>query len=109
MMTSWMLNFVLAYKDSSSGMDQHIPSISFTFRTWTVVDGVFNLIGLIPVVILSVLIEKWKIQNLTEARTQFFFFYRMCGVLLLLKSIWIFVGSFMFLSFDYDETTDLLS
>lgn len=33
----------------------------------------------------------------------------MCGVLLLLKSIWIFVGSFMFLSFDYDQTTDLLS
>lgn len=56
MMTSWMLNFVLAYKDSSSGMDQHIPSISFTFRTWIVVDGAFNLVGLIPIVILSVLI-----------------------------------------------------
>lgn len=81
----WIIEFILAGKDVSVGIDEY--RLAFTFRTWMWIDGA-TTIGIGFIIILISIAAKQCVDNFMK-------------VYLLFKATWIIVGfaSFMKLSF----------
>lgn len=98
---AWMLQFVLAAKDSSKCIDTPISIIIFSFRTWLWVDGGTTIFTMI-------LICCMKFNNSPEALTRFKILFYLYLFSFLCKIVWFLVGTIYFLSLNFSQCSNLL-
>jgi hypothetical protein len=68
-----MINFVIAYKDTTPFIFKMIQGLPITFDTWHKVDGSINLVMMLCVAAADVVVQKYHLRNAIDFFKKFYY------------------------------------
>lgn len=96
-----MINFVIAYKDTSPFINILTEGTSVTFRMWHLVDGSINIIFMFCAAFAEITVQIYSFKNASDFFNRFYYEFRFLAVVIVFKMLWLIQGTSLYMSVDF--------